>query len=964
MDAQREAERIDTDKRNPACPPTRQPMLSGVRSKIVLIVILGSLPIAIFTIVMGIYGIRSTITRLEQEARTLADTIFQLYDKKLDEAYLLLTTLSQIPEMQAKGASTWTSIFEQLFTHSKAYTGLTIATAEGDVIASVPPIAGSLNFSDRPWYRSVMNSRQFTVGEYQLGRINHKPVQVLSCPVLDEMGAVQAILTAGLDLEWIDRMIQDPEIPEDVSFSICDNHGMVSLRYPDPETYVGSHLPESFIRKLNLSNDHPSFLETDLDGIRRYFGFLDFKRSDTSQYMLIGIPQRSVTKRMTKTMLVAVVVIVLILGLSAFITWFAGDRFIVKDIRMLTEVTNQFKSGKFSIRTGSKGKTGEIGDLMRSFDSMAKTIQLYTLDQIQLEEQLKQQLHWTTVLNALSTAIAQKNSVESILQIVMNHLEEGFSFALGGVGLQREDTKTFFVSLLSKKGRELAAQLEIQEGQEIPEDIIGLEKNVQDHRANTMYLADLDTSILSKESRSFFKEIVTAGIGTMVIIPLALQNQRSRFGFIFLFFTRRFSLREYEMSFLHGMAENISLAVQNWKLYEDLDRAYNELKRTQQSVMEQERLNAMGQMASGIAHDINNTLAPISLYTEALLESEKKVSDRGKRFLRTIQQATRDIENTTTRLRKFYRKEEDRDSLQLIGIKELLANVIELTRPRWQTIPQKQGVVIDIRLEVEENLPALAGNESEIRETLINLMINAVDAMENGGILTITAYTEQPYVVLEIGDTGAGMDEEQKRRCLEPFYTSKGDRGTGLGLSMVYGVMQRHGGRLEIQSAIGKGTNIQLFFPHRDEISLAVSPRERHEALPSLHILCIDDDKTVLQSLKDTLQIDGHKVDTVDSGSAGIQVFREQMDGGKIFDMVITDLGMPHMDGYQVAEVIKSVCPQTPVILLSGWGNLMFVNGTLPENIDQVLGKPPKIRELREVLRGIWKQQVGKGKKK
>ena len=938
-------------------------MFSSVRGKIVLIVVLGTLPIAIFSMVMGIYGVRLAVTRLERDARDLSDLIFQLYNKKIDEAYLLLTTLSQIPQMQAMETSICTSMFDHLFEQSKGYTGFTIVTAEGDVIASNPPITGPLNFSDRPWCQSVMRRRQFTVGEYQMGRISRKPVQVLSYPILDEIGEIQAVLTAGLDLEWIRRIIEDPEIPKDVSFSICDSLGKVSLRYPDPEKYVGSHLPEPFVRNLNLSRESPSFLETDLDGIRRYFGFVDFKRSDTPHYMLVGIPQRSVTERVNKIMLVAAVLIVLILGLSAFITWFAGDRFIVKDIRLLTEVTNQFKSGRFSIRTGSKGKTGEIGDLMRSFDSMAKTIQLHTLDQIVLEEQLKQQLQLTTILNSLSTAITQRNSVESILRIVMHHLEESFSFVLGGVGLLREDKETFVVSLLSNKGRALASRLGIQEGQDISEDIIGLEKKVQDHQANMIRLEEMDTSIFSKESRSFFEEITKSGIDTMVVIPLALQNVSSRFGSIFLFFEKRVSFSEYEMSFLHGMAENISLAVQNWKLYEDLERAYIELKRTQQSVMEQERLNAMGQMASGIAHDINNTLAPISLYTEALLESEKKVSKRGKRFLQTIQQATRDIENTTMRLRKFYRKEEDRESLQFVGIKELLDHVIELTRPRWQSIPQKQGVVIDIRLEVEANLPALAGNESEIRETLINLVFNAVDAMDKGGTLTLTAYTEEPYVVLEIRDTGMGMDEEQKQRCLEPFYTSKGDQGTGLGLSMVYGMMQRHGGRLEIESAIGKGTVVRLFFPHQEEIMPAVL-REKNATLPSLHILCIDDDKTVLQSLKDTLQIDGHTVDTMDSGSAGVQVFREQMDQGKGFDMVITDLGMPRMDGYQVAENIKSVSPQTPVILLSGWGTLMFANGKAPENIDQVLGKPPKIRELREVLRGIWVQRQGKGKRK
>lgn len=928
-------------------------MPSSLRGKIVLIVVLGTLPIAIFSIIMGINGIRQMTTRIEEDAVNLADTILELYNKKIDEAQLLLTTLSHIPQMQTKEVRVCDQIFKHLFEQAKGYTGFSIATQEGDVLACVPATTGPLNFSDRPWYKSMMETKRFTVCKYQLGRINNKPVQVLSYPIIDEAGEVQAILTAGLDFEWIRGIIEDLEIPKDVIFSICDSEGNIQVRYPNPEKYVGSVIQESFLEKIISSKESRSFLEIDLDGMHRYFGFVDFKSSDRLHYMLVGIPRQYVTDRVNKIMFLAAIFIISILILTSFIAWFAGDMFIVKDIRMLTKAANEFKTGNFSIRAGPKYRKGEIGDLMRSFDSMVQTIQQRSLDQEQLGKKLHQQLHWTEVLNSISIAIAQRNSIDSILRIIIRQLEDSFPFKLGGVGLLSKDQKKTVISVLGTKGRSLASRLGLQEGQEIPEDMIKLEERMQDHQANIVNLAELATSNLTEESQLLLKNISKSDICSMVVIPLALHNTHSRYGFIFLFFKEFISFNEYEMSFLRGMSENISLSVQNWKLYEDLDRAYKELKRTQQSVMEQERMNAMGQMASGIAHDINNTLVPITLYTEALLESEQNLSDRGRRFLQTIQQVTGDIENTTMRLRKFYKKEEDREILQLIDSKVLLEHMIELARPRWQAIPQKQGVVIDIQLEVASELPALTGNESEIREALINLLFNAVDAMEQGGTLTLRADRKDPYLLLEVEDTGTGMDEEQKRRCLEPFYTSKGDRGTGLGLSMVYGVMQRHGGRMEIDSEAGKGTMVRLLFPLNEETKNTLLSEEKPVTLPSLRILCVDDDSTVLQSLKDALQIDRHAVETVDSGLKGLELFREQMEQGKGFDIVITDLGMPHMDGHHVAEQIKSLSSQTPVILLSGWGNLMFINGELPKNIDLVLGKPPRIMELRTAIRKL-----------
>jgi CheY-like chemotaxis protein len=195
------------------------------------------------------------------------------------------------------------------------------------------------------------------------------------------------------------------------------------------------------------------------------------------------------------------------------------------------------------------------------------------------------------------------------------------------------------------------------------------------------------------------------------------------------------------------------------------------------------------------------------------------------------------------------------------------------------------------------------------------------------------------------------MDEETQRRCLEPFFTTKGERGTGLGLAMVYGIMQRHSAEIEIDSAIGKGTTVRLSFPVPIDIVAPPAPSEIVRSDPRrLRILIVDDDPLVLQSLRDTLEIDGHLVTTVNGGQTGIDAFHTAQARGEPFAIVFTDLGMPHVDGRQVASAVKGAFPSTPVILLTGWGQRLVEDGDVPPHVDRVLNKPPKLRELREVL--------------
>jgi CheY-like chemotaxis protein/anti-sigma regulatory factor (Ser/Thr protein kinase) len=275
-------------------------------------------------------------------------------------------------------------------------------------------------------------------------------------------------------------------------------------------------------------------------------------------------------------------------------------------------------------------------------------------------------------------------------------------------------------------------------------------------------------------------------------------------------------------------------------------------------------------------------------------------------------------------------------------------------------LPQRLGIVIEWRQELAPDLPHVMGVEGEIRDALTNLVFNAVDAMPAGGSITLrTRYVpaergpaaRAARLELEVADTGLGMDDEARRRCLEPFYTTKGERGTGLGLPMVYGMAQRHSAELEIDSAPGRGTTVRLIFPETGVGIAADDETARSTALARrLRLLLIDDDPLLVKSVRDVLESDGHLVTSADGGRSGIDAFQRELSAGTAFDLVITDLGMPYVDGRMVAAAVKAVSPETPVILLTGWGRRMLAEHEIPPHVDRLLSKPPRLSELRMAL--------------
>ena len=402
------------------------------------------------------------------------------------------------------------------------------------------------------------------------------------------------------------------------------------------------------------------------------------------------------------------------------------------------------------------------------------------------------------------------------------------------------------------------------------------------------------------------------------------------------------------------------------RLTEGIQEAYDQLRRAQQTVVQQERLRALGQMASGVAHDINNALSPIMAYAELLLTTLPDLPVAQRERLMRISQAADDAAQIVARMREFYRRDLDSDRLEAVNINRLVEDVVELTRPRWRDQAQRQGIAIDVDCQLDPIAPILVCNPSELREALTNVVFNAVDALPHGGAITLTtrliapppspgAGNAEQNVQIEVRDNGVGMDDKVRQHCLEPFFSTKiQSDGTGLGLAMVYGMVRRHDGSIEIESAPNQGTNVRLVFPVRQRATTsAPAPVPPSDSFRSLRILCIDDEPELRELMRDVLEAYHHKVTVAAGGKEGLEMFQSNLRGPAPYEMVITDLGMPDIDGRQVARSIKAESPRTPVIMLTGWGTMIKADKETNPEVDAVLSKPPRIQELNDLLQRI-----------
>ncbi len=628
----------------------------------------------------------------------------------------------------------------------------------------------------------------------------------------------------------------------------------------------------------------------------------------------------------------------------------AGELFLLATLIQLgTADTVQRMRVEQQLKAGTEALEARVAERTVALERLNSDLRREVQVRQEAELRIMTQLERLQLLHRITHAIAERQDLHSIFQVVVRSLEEHLPVDFAAMLDHDHQARRLTVSRVGARSGQLALDLAMSEDSRVEIDENGLSRCVA---GQLVYEPDI-----TEVRFPFPQRLAGGGLRSMVIVPLMVEQRSGVFGVLVVArrMPRAFSSGDCE--FLRQLCDHVSLAANQAQLHESLQRAYDDLQLSQNAVMQQERLRALGQMASGIAHDINNAISPVALYVEAILAHETGFSERTRKQLEIIQRSVDDVAHTVSRMGEFYRQRPPQGQLKPVDINHVLSDVLELTRARWSDMAQGRGAVIEPRIENGGEQPVVMAIESELREALINLVLNATDAMPEGGTLTLRtghlleagkAVARRAFI--EVSDTGMGMDEATRRRCLEPFFTTKGDRGSGLGLAMVYGITQRHGVDIDVRSAPGEGSTFRLTFPLSAPAPQSTESLRIQKIPTHTSIRLVDDDPLLLQSLRETLVNEGHQVQTAGGGRAGIEAFKGALKAGKPFRVVITDLGMPHVDGRAVAAAISAAAPGTAVIMLTGWGQRLVASGDIPPGVSVVMSKPPKLAELRQWL--------------
>ncbi len=384
-------------------------------------------------------------------------------------------------------------------------------------------------------------------------------------------------------------------------------------------------------------------------------------------------------------------------------------------------------------------------------------------------------------------------------------------------------------------------------------------------------------------------------------------------------------------------AAQAGIAVENSRLYAELERALEGVQKSQGQLVQVERLRALGEMAAGVAHDFNNLLAIVMLRTELLLAQgqARPVAES----LTMIRQAAQDGAQTVRRIQEFTRTRSTRP-FGRVDIQQVLREVVELARPRWRDQAQSRGVAYDVRVQGGK-VPLVAGTAEELREALLNLLNNALDAMPAGGTFTFGATTDGDRVVIRAADGGCGMSEETRRRVFEPFFTTKGAQGNGLGLAVVWGIMARHGGEIAVDSVLGQGTTFTIHLPIPSVLPVDPQAEDGSRVPQGKRVLVVEDNVEILRSLGDLLRENGCQVIEAPNGMTALARLENET-----VDLILTDLAMP--GGY----------PNTPLGLITGFGDQLEPAKLESHGIRFVVAKPFSSEQLLAVVAPALKGSI------
>jgi signal transduction histidine kinase/CheY-like chemotaxis protein/HAMP domain-containing protein len=593
---------------------------------------------------------------------------------------------------------------------------------------------------------------------------------------------------------------------------------------------------------------------------------------------------------------------------------------------------DQVSDAQAPTRVPGLGQVAEIGQLAGAFHQMLEDLRAST----QRLEDLVFKLGTLNELVEMSTHISKiQDLLSSILQSTMRAVHAN----IGSIMLLDQERKTLRIAASRGLSEEVHDQAEVRLGEGVAGKVAELgDAVIVDDIEKDARFAKLNDPKYG--TGSFICMPVRVGDRVIGVINLAKKVDTSTTPPT----PRPFS--QTDLQFLSALLTYIGYAVDNARLLQEaqqsagqLQTVVDDLRATQAQLVRGETLSAIGKLASGMAHHLNNLFAVILGRLETLLV--KMPDPETRRYLEIVQRAAQDGAEVVRRVQRFSRVQPVSRTMP-VNLNQLAQEVLDLTRPRWHNEALLRQIRIDTALDLG-NVQLVAGEYAPLREVLMNLVLNAIDAMPSGGRLGVKTWADGQGVHCEVSEAGVGMSDEVRQRALDPFFTTKGPKSTGLGLSVTYGIIQRHNGKLEIDSAPGRGTTVRITLPAAEAAVPAPGRAAAAQLSPvQLRVLLVDDEPEVRSALADMIGTAGHTA----SQAAGGKEALAWLEAGQPVDLVLTDLGMPGMTGADVARAVRARWPHLRVGLMTGWDESEGLVGETSAIVDFVIAKPFNLQAL------------------
>ncbi len=564
--------------------------------------------------------------------------------------------------------------------------------------------------------------------------------------------------------------------------------------------------------------------------------------------------------------------------------------------------------------------------------SIFSNIAAFVIENFTLREEARKEALRREIAERISSTIVREFELPRVISLALQEIKELFSLPVA--------------AHLRYAGDSFSVR-------EFVEEFKFFSKRSHFPRSEILKISDRGTRpvILREEEieRTPFSPVLEHGVTSLLLLPV--HEDDALFGILLLGSSEPGVFSSENISWLNYISTQISIAAKKANLLNRLEETVRTLEETRDQMVQTEKFRALGQLASGVAHDFNNTLASIIGRAEILLEklSRKDLSSKEIReSLELILKSASDGAQTVRRLQSYTRQIR-REDLRPVDVNAIAEDVRQITLPQWKGEAEKSGIHYDFKIETGEVLPVM-GNVSEIREAVVNLVLNALDAMPGGGELTITTGMDRGKVFISVKDSGKGIPPDIRDRIFEPFFTTK-DTGTGLGLAVVKGIVDRMGGEIEFTSWEGTGTIFTLLFPPADEAKLALAKHEEETAKelekteipPSVaKILVIDDQPEVLEVIVEQLKMLGYDATGLTDPAAALEECEKSE-----YTLIISDIGMPGISGWKFLELLREKGVKTPVVLISGWANGVSMDEVQSRGASGIISKPFRPADLK-----------------